>query len=143
MTQAFLTVEDVANRLDLHTRTIHRYIREGRLKAARIGKSYRITEADLRELTGEPAVQVPTTSGAVHASASCIIELENIGKDDAIRITNGLVAAAGGQRQGDPSFRVDTIYDTERARLKVICLGGLRASQAILGLIDVYIGGQS
>lgn len=140
MSQQLLTVEDVANRLDLHTRTIHRYIREGRLKATRIGKSYRITEADLRELTGEPEVAQQPSVGPVYASASSILELDGLAKDDAIRITNGLMAAAAGQRQGDPSFRMETIYDAERARLKIVCLGGLRATQAILGLISVYLG---
>lgn len=143
MSQQLLTVEDVANRLDLHTRTIRRHIREGRLKATRIGKSYRITETDLAAYAGLDVPAPSKGTADLHVSASSIVEVENVTRETAIRMTNGIVAAAGGQRQGDPAFRVDTVYDDERQRLKVICIGGLRSTQAIMGLVQIYAGGEA
>ena len=46
-TKKYLTVEQVAEILQVHWQTILRYIRKGQLKAFKIGKGYRITDADL------------------------------------------------------------------------------------------------
>jgi excisionase family DNA binding protein len=43
----YYTLEEIAKMLKVHRETIRRYIRKGDLKAARIGKEYRIREYDL------------------------------------------------------------------------------------------------
>jgi excisionase family DNA binding protein len=48
-----LSVDEVAQTLGLHVRTIRRYLREGRLKGFKVGKSYRIASQDLAALTGQ------------------------------------------------------------------------------------------
>src|SRR5712691_1433744 len=45
-----LTVDQVAAYLQLNRLTIYRYIREGRLPASKVGKSYRIRKADVEWL---------------------------------------------------------------------------------------------
>ncbi len=47
MPDELLSVEQVAELLGLHVRTVRNYVRDGRLKAVRIGKQYRITRTDL------------------------------------------------------------------------------------------------
>lgn len=42
-----LTVDQVAGYLQLNRMTVYKYIREGRIPASRIGKSYRIRRQDL------------------------------------------------------------------------------------------------
>ena len=42
-----LTVDQVAAYLQLNRLTIYRYIREGRLPASKVGKGYRIRQADV------------------------------------------------------------------------------------------------
>jgi excisionase family DNA binding protein len=44
----FFTIADVAERLDVVTRTVSRWIRSGELVAHRFGRSVRIAEVDLR-----------------------------------------------------------------------------------------------
>jgi excisionase family DNA binding protein len=44
-----LTPEQVASILQLHILTIYGYIREGKLDAIRLGRSYRITPKDLEQ----------------------------------------------------------------------------------------------
>lgn len=41
------TPDEVAKKLSLNVRTIYKYIKEGKLAAAKIGKMYRITGYDL------------------------------------------------------------------------------------------------
>ncbi len=43
----FLTVAEVARRLRVSNMTVYRLINSGQLPAARIGKSYRIRDADV------------------------------------------------------------------------------------------------
>ena len=42
-----LTVDQVAAYLQLNRLTVYRYIREGRLRASKVGKAYRIRKADV------------------------------------------------------------------------------------------------
>jgi excisionase family DNA binding protein len=44
-----LTPEQVAGILQVHILTIYSYIREGKLDAIRLGRSYRITPQDLEQ----------------------------------------------------------------------------------------------
>ena len=69
MTQELYSVEQVAERLGLHVRTVRNYVRDGRLKAVRIGKQYRIAREHLDALTGQPAT-APGTESAPR-SPSC------------------------------------------------------------------------
>ncbi len=43
----FVTVAEVADRLRVSTMTVYRLIKAGELRAARIGKSYRLREEDV------------------------------------------------------------------------------------------------
>jgi excisionase family DNA binding protein len=44
-----LTTQDIAELLEMHITTIRRYIREGKIKAIRIGREYRIRREDFEE----------------------------------------------------------------------------------------------
>ncbi len=52
------TVETAAAHLQVHRKTVLRYIRDGRLPATRIGKAYRIQRADLDAFAGTPSSTV-------------------------------------------------------------------------------------
>jgi len=45
--QSFLTPEQVAELLQIHVLTVYSYIRQNKLGAIRLGRSYRITQTDL------------------------------------------------------------------------------------------------
>src|SRR6266571_1981813 len=49
----WLTTREITTRLKLHPNTVARYIQEGRLKGVKIGKTYRVREADLAQFIGE------------------------------------------------------------------------------------------
>ncbi|MDD3050012.1 MAG: helix-turn-helix domain-containing protein [Candidatus Cloacimonetes bacterium] len=49
MTEDLLTVEEVAAMMDMHSRTIRRYIKEGILNAAKFGGQWRIKKEDLKK----------------------------------------------------------------------------------------------
>ena len=49
----FLTVEQVAELLQVHWQTILNYIKNGKLKAVKLGKGYRIAKSALDEFLKE------------------------------------------------------------------------------------------
>ena len=51
MSSELITAEAAATRLGLHVKTVLRFIREGRLKAHRVGRQYRILKGDLDAFT--------------------------------------------------------------------------------------------
>ena len=57
-----MTVDQVAAYLQLNRLTVYRYVREGRIPAARIGKVYRILRADVDRFL-ENQKSAPTRSG--------------------------------------------------------------------------------
>jgi excisionase family DNA binding protein len=141
MSQELYSVEQVAERLGLHVRTVRNYVRDGRLKAVRIGKQYRIARGDLEALTGRPvdAFDRDTVRPHRHVDVSSIVEIDAIDTEAAGRLTNSIIATANGRRKGEEPLRIETIYDPERARLKIIVVGGLNANAYLLKLVGVWL----
>ena len=142
MEQGWLSAEQVAERLGLHVRTIRGYIRDGRLRAVRLGKQYRIAPADLDAFTGRPPDAARLTGvgplagvARPRAEVSAVVEVDGIAASAADRL--GTLLVAGAQRpHGAEPLRIRTVYDDARARLKVIILGGVADAAGVLGTID-------
>lgn len=116
----FCTVAFAADRLGLHPKTVLRFIRNGRLKATRIGKSYRIRRADLDTFAGvEPAVASATPSAWVTA----IVQIADVDADAARRLAIEIPAALNGRQGREAPMRADVIHDAERAELKIVLVG--------------------
>ena len=142
-TQDLYSVEQVAAQLGLHVRTVRNYVRDGRLKAVRIGKQYRIAREHLEALTGHraaaPATETEIETPVRLVEVSSIVEVEAIGFDAASRVTNTLMAAAKGRSEGDEPLRIHTIHDRDRSRLKVILIGSITATPSLLKLIATLL----
>jgi len=135
------SVDQVADRLGLHVKTVRNYVREGRLKAVRIGKQYRISREDLESLTGHPlpAPARETVSRERHTEVSSIVEVDAVSPDVANRLTNALVASANSRGGAGDPLRIHSVYDEQRARLKVILIGDLETTASLLRFINLYL----
>lgn len=139
---SLLSVEDVAQTLGLHVRTVRRYLREGRLKGFKVGKSYRIAARDLTTLTGQPEgnISAAPTSAVLrrrHIETSILVQVDAIDREGAMRVMNALGGAAKGRdKHSDIPLRVNTVYDETRARLKVMATGSLATATGLLQLME-------
>ena len=134
-----LSVDQVAGQLGMHVRTVRRYVREGKLKAVRIGKQYRIEASDLAALTGRPIVPEAPVLRHRQVEASTVVQIDAISPQDAQRVVNGVGGAIRGRdRNTDTPLRVDTVYDEVRARLKVIITGSLPTTTYLLQLVALH-----
>jgi excisionase family DNA binding protein len=141
MDQELFSVEQVAERLGLHVRTVRSYVRDGRLKAVRIGKQYRIARADLEAFTGR-SIAMPEADGVRrtrYVEVSSVVQIDAVSPDEASRVTNGLIAVANGRGSDGGPARVDSIYDETRARLKIIVTGSIATTVGLLQLVNLYL----
>ncbi|RPK87329.1 helix-turn-helix domain-containing protein [Streptomyces sp. ADI98-10] len=140
------SVGEVAELLGLHVRTVRNYVRDGRLKAVRIGKQYRISKEDFAALTGRPADDpadgtIPEPAPAPgHVEASTIVQIDALGPDAAHRLSTFVTASAQSARDMSDPLRIQTVYDKERTRMKIVILGGAAATADLLHMIDGLLG---
>ena len=143
MAEILLSVDQVAERLGLHVKTVRGYIRDGRLRATRIGKQYRITRADLEVLTGRPATEseADTVRRQRHVSVSSIVEVDAI-SPGGVEPDHESSARRG---QGSPRRRSRAAdrndLRRERARLKLVVIGGLRENADLFALLRMLLEG--
>jgi excisionase family DNA binding protein len=137
MTKQLYSAEEVAEQLGLHVRTVRGYVRDGRLRAVRIGKQYRITREDLEEFVGAPVVDPPDVGRHRHLDVSSIVEIDAVSPETAHRITTLLTAAR--THAADQPLRVETMYDQERARMKIVILGGLADTRHLLEYLQAVL----
>ena len=128
------SVEQVAEKLGLHVKTVRGYVREGRLKAVRIGKQYRISGDDLAAMTGRPVASFrpEPVRRERHVEVSSIVEIDAISPESANRLTNALISGASG-------IRVESIYDAARGRLKVILVGSMEMNVSYLNMMGALL----
>lgn len=141
LSDSLLSVDQVAQILNLHVRTVRSYVRDQRLRATRIGKQYRIALSDLEAFAGRPVEQhderVLAPGGRVDVSS--VFTVEGVTPGLASRITNSLMASAKAPRAPGQSLALTTAYDVELDRLRIVLSTDLRTLRGFLGLIDAVL----
>ncbi|MCO1598032.1 helix-turn-helix domain-containing protein [Micromonospora sp. RHAY321] len=137
MKEDMYSVEQVADQLGLHVRTVRGYIRSGRLRAVRIGKQYRIAASDLDALTGQTRDTTGTLTGA--AEVSSIVQIDGVDRAAADRLGTLVLASANTGHDPANPLRVQTVHDEERHRMKIIILGDPASTAELLHLLDAVL----
>jgi excisionase family DNA binding protein len=132
------SLDQVAERLGLHVRTVRAYVRTGRIKAIRIGKQYRVAREELEAIVG--ASNLPeAVSRRRRAEASSVVQMDAVTENMALRVTDHLRSVVKTPRDDDSALRVETIYDVGHAHLKVIVIGSLSAAANIFALLGAIL----
>ncbi len=138
---SLLSVEQVAEILKLHVRTIRNYVRSGALKATRIGKQYRIALGDLEAFSGQPVEnyddRILAPGGRVEVSG--VINVAGVTPALAARLTNTLMATAKGPPGRVAPLAVSTAYEVEHDRLRILVAADLPTMRSMLALIDAVL----
>jgi excisionase family DNA binding protein len=153
MSEEVYTVEQFAERLKLHPKTVLRFIKDGRLRAVKVGKSYRILRTEMEAMvTGYSPEEFPgaidayrgvfqgrTGPARVRADArvTSIVDLAGVAPDLAERMARMLPAARTGQAARADAMNIEVIYDLARQQLKVLIVGSPGDTAAILKMVEV------
>ncbi len=128
MKEVWYTVSQASKLLQLHEKTVQRFIREGRLPAQKVGRSYRISGHDLSLFTqGDTGKPEPFAIGPdllkQQPSATAVVDCFVGDKEQAIRISNSFNAVMNSKLPEDGQGRYDFVYFEEDGRGKLIFYG--------------------
>ena len=132
MSEEVYTVEQFAERLKLHPKTVLRFIRDGRLRAVKVGKGYRILRSDLDAMTGVVRGEAPSA-----ARVTSIVDIAEVGAELAQRLARQLPAMRMGQTTPADPMSLDIAYDPALRRLKVVIVGSPGDTAAMLKMVQV------
>lgn len=155
MEEKFYTIDQIAEILGMHHKTIRKFITEGKLRANKVGKQWRISGHDLSLFMENNNVNVRNknevenekiefSTGSVggnnisnQINVSTVIDINEIGSDEYRRISNMLLAAMNSK---DPKMSNSTInmkhYQNER-NLKVMLWGDTEFTKEMLDYISI------
>src|ERR1700761_5708676 len=149
MSEEVYTVEQFAERLKLHPKTVLRFIKDGRLRAVKVGKSYRILRTEMeatmtgyspeefRGLTEAFRGRLAKRVAQSDARVTSIVDLAGIAPDLAERMARMLPAARTGQAAHADDMNIEVIYDPPRRHLKVLIVGSPGDTAAMLKMVEV------
>ena len=137
MIKNYYTVDQISDMLNIHPKTIQRYIREGRLGAIKIGKSWRVTGHDLSAFVESDDDKGlgsgnPSTRSVI---ASSVIDIIAVGKEDAIHIMNTLTAALNAKPPEYGQSSLQSQYIEREDMVRVTLWGDIRFMSVMIDTI--------
>ncbi len=149
MNATFYSIEDLAGILKLHPKTILRFIHEGKIKAQKIGRSWRVSQESLKEYShselAAPAKAVePVDFGSIgeRMRVSAVIEIDEQNSEEASRLSNTLMAALNCKDPAWGSSRFDWFYYPETKKAKYVLYGTPAFIGEIMVMFSKLAGGQ-
>ena len=141
MNEKYYSVESIAQMLGIHAKTVRRYITEGKLRAAKVGKQYRVTGHDLSLFVEErgPASDTQSLQNAAETlTVSAVADISARDREEADRISSMLLAVMNAQ---DPllsrsSLNVRQYEDGHQ--LRVMLWGNARFVIQMLECIEAF-----
>ena len=148
MDKMMYSVNEIAEILELHPKTVQRFIREGKLKARKIGRAWKINvddfkeyaHAELAETESQNTDENPTSAIADRLTVSAVIELHEAGDTEAARISNTLIAVLNGKDPAWGKARYDYIYQPETGTARFILYGSPLFISSIMKMLEPLLG---
>ncbi len=153
MEEKLYSIEEVASILNLHHKTIRRYITSGELRASKVGKQWRISGHDLSlflessniELnpiknTDIDAIEYSTNSNLEvgDIKVSSVIDIKNITLDNYNRISNTLLAVMNTPDVRNTQATINMKYTKDNENLKIMLWGNVDFTKEFLELIALF-----
>ena len=138
--ERYYTVDKIANMLSMHPKTIQRYIREDKLHAKKVGKSWRIYEQDLKifmecsNITSDIMPQMPNKT-----EASSVIDIHVVDSDEAFDIEKYLMASINSRWDEENNSAIHTQYLECENKLRVALWGSVAFMRSIFEMLSVVI----
>lgn len=158
MEEKYYTIDQVAELLDMHHKTIRKFISEDKLRATKVGKQWRISGHDLSifmeksDSGNEKDNDVEETdigfstevdiknSSIERINVSSVIDINDLNKNEFARVSNTLLALMNSK---DPKMGNSTInmkyYEMEK-RLKVLLWGSVSFTEGMLSCVSMLLG---
>lgn len=148
MDEKIYTIDQVAQVLNLHPRTVRRFVREGKLNAHKVGGQWRVTEKELKHFSGtDKEGQKPGTFGFKKQSVtedeerekvrvSAVVDIYRSDIEEYTRISNTLIAVMNSKDPDYGQARCDHIYNKDEGRAQFILWGRPFLISQLLNIIQ-------
>ncbi len=136
MPETYYTVDKISEMLSFHPKTIQRYIREGKLRANKVGKSWRVTGHDLSVFLEQNRPEKETEEPLeLRVEVSAVIDMDVFDPDEATRISNLLNGAVNSKPPEYGRCTMHTQYIPEQNKLRISLWGGIEFTEAVIASI--------
>lgn len=155
MESKFYTIDQVAEILGMHHKTIRKFITEGKLGANKVGKQWRISGHDLsifmeknnvniktKNISEEENIDFSTSGEEVvtvkqKINVSTVVDINEINKDEYMRISNMLIAIMNTKDSKMASSTINMNYYEGENRLRIMLWGGVKFMEEMMSTISI------
>lgn len=136
----YYTVGKIAQMLSMHPKTIQRYIREGKLHATKVGKSWQVQEHDLKafmecsDIPGDILLSNPAK-----AVASAVVDIQVADSEDAFDFEKYLMPLMNSREYDENRSAMHTQYLESENKLRITLWGDVSFMQNIFETLSVLI----
>ena len=153
MEEKFYTIDQIAEILGMHHRTIRKFITEGKLRANKVGKQWRISGHDLSLFMEDNNVNIKSnnklesekiefSTGDIDSnnktnkiSVSTVIDINEVDMDEQKRISNMLLALMNSKDSKTSNSTINIKYYKNNKNLKVMLWGDIEFTNTMLDFI--------
>ena len=154
MKEKFYTIDQIAEILGMHHKTIRKFITEGKLRANKVGKQWRISGHDLSLFMEDNNVNIKSnnklesekiefSTGDVDSNnktskinVSTVIDINEVDIDEHKRISNMLLALMNSKDSKIRNSTINIKYYKNNKNLKVMLWGDIEFTNAMLDFIS-------
>lgn len=157
MEEKFYTIDQIAEMLELHHKTIRKFINEGKLRANKIGKQWRITGHDLSLFMENNNVNIKNVNKSDDENIkfstssiddknitskigiSTVVDLNSIDLNEYRKLSNMLLAVMNSKDNNLSNSTINMKYYPEAQNLKIMLWGGIEFIKEMLDFISTLI----
>lgn len=149
MEEKFYTIDQVAEALEMHHKTIRKFIKDGKLKANKVGKQWRISKEDLDRFMDvksdksnslEFKLDYSKERGCIpKVNVSTVIDINSISNKEYSRLSNLLLALVNNPTSISNGSTINLKYNENESRLRVMLWGNIKFIEDMLGSISILI----
>ena len=154
MEEKFYTIDQIAEILGMHHKTIRKFITEGKLRANKVGKQWRISGHDLSLFMEDNNVNIKSnnklenekiefSTGDIDSNnktnkinISTVIDINEVDMDEHKRISNMLLALMNSKDSKISNSTINIKYYKNDKNLKVMLWGDIEFTNVMLDFIS-------
>ncbi|MER0280204.1 helix-turn-helix domain-containing protein [Clostridioides difficile] len=149
MDEKFYTIDQVAEILEMHHKTIRKFIKDEKLKANKVGKQWRISKEDLDRFMDvksdennglEFKLNSYKELGCIpKVNVSTVVDINSISNNEYSRLSNLLLALVNNPTSMSSGSTINLKYNENENRLRVMLWGDIKFIEDMLGSIYILI----
>jgi len=139
MEHTYYTVAQVAEMLKIHEKTLQRYIREGKLRAVKVGKAWRITGHDLSLFTqNHKLTDADKEKANKKIMVSSVIDIDVDSMDEGITLINMITAALNSKQQSGGKSSMNAQFIEQDSKVRIMFYGDVKLTEDLMWVLSNY-----